>query len=262
MSTQSLFQKLWDQYTQLTPQANDIKKLFEDAGEIVSNDHIALRTFSDARVNLNKLSQAFLKLGYEEKAQYRFEKKKLNAKHFEHPDGISPKVFISQLELDECSPWLKETVTALINQMDPTIPDSDHFPYIGCPWKVSHETYTKLYEESEYAAWVSAFGYCANHFTVDCNRLKLYPSVASVNDLVKKNGYKLNTSGGEIKGSKDVLLEQSSTVASKVKWTFSDGIFEIPSCFYEFAFRHPLKTGALYQGFVEASADKIFESTN
>ena len=44
--------------------------------------------------------------------------------------------------------------------------------------------------------------------------------------------------------------------------TFSDETLEIPSCFYEFAQRYPLPNGELYQGFVEASADKIFESTN
>ena len=37
---------------------------------------------------------------------------------------------------------------------------------------------------------------------------------------------------------------------------------QIPSCFYEFAQRYELPDGKLYQGFVAASADKIFESTN
>ncbi len=37
---------------------------------------------------------------------------------------------------------------------------------------------------------------------------------------------------------------------------------EIPSCFYEFAKRYPQADGELYTGFVAASADKIFESTN
>ncbi len=32
--------------------------------------------------------------------------------------------------------------------------------------------------------------------------------------------------------------------------------------FYEFAKRYPTANGKLYQGFVAASADKFFESTN
>ncbi|MDP5190382.1 DUF1338 family protein [Rheinheimera baltica] len=43
---------------------------------------------------------------------------------------------------------------------------------------------------------------------------------------------------------------------------FSDGMATIPSCFYEFATRYPMTNGLLYTGFVAASADKIFESTN
>ena len=61
-----------------------------------------------------------------------------------------------------------------------------------------------------------------------------------------------------------MLLEQSSTIADRVPWRFADGsVREIPSCYYEFALRHPdPDTGELYQGFVAASADRIFESTD
>ena len=59
-----------------------------------------------------------------------------------------------------------------------------------------------------------------------------------------------------------MLLEQSSTLADEYSVTFSDGDMSIPSCFYEFAKRYPLANGELYTGFVAASADKIFESTN
>ena len=58
------------------------------------------------------------------------------------------------------------------------------------------------------------------------------------------------------------MLEQSSTLADKVAVNFSDKTVKIPSCFYEFAKRYPLNNGQLYTGFVAASADKIFESTN
>ncbi|MGL4896671.1 MAG: DUF1338 domain-containing protein, partial [Shewanella sp.] len=60
----------------------------------------------------------------------------------------------------------------------------------------------------------------------------------------------------------EVLLEQSSTMADTIAVEFSDGVLEIPSCFYEFALRYPKANGELYTGFVAASADKIFESTN
>mgnify|MGYP001193757753 CR=1 FL=1 len=129
-------------------------------------------------------------------------------------------------------------------------------------WKVSHEDYQALLEESEYAAWMSAFGYCANHFTVSVNQLPGYESLEQVNQKLKDNGFTLNTSGGEIKGSPEVYLEQSSTMADRHDVEFSDKTVSIPSCFYEFAKRYEIEPGKLYTGFVAASADKIFESTN
>ena len=94
------------------------------------------------------------------------------------------------------------------------------------------------------------------------NHLKKYSDLETLNDFLKAKGFKLNTSGGEIKGTPQVFLEQSSTLANSVKVEFTDSKREIPSCYFEFAKRYPLASGELYQGFVAKSADKIFESTN
>ncbi len=51
-------------------------------------------------------------------------------------------------------------------------------------------------------------------------------------------------------------------MADRIEVRFSDQARIIPSCFYEFARRYPKPDGQLYSGFVAASADKIFESTN
>ena len=94
------------------------------------------------------------------------------------------------------------------------------------------------------------------------NQLRSGLSLAEVNQKLKENQFTLNTSGGEIKGGASVFLAQSSTMADKKMVDFKDISIEIPSCFYEFAQRYALPNGELYQGFVAASADKIFESTN
>ena len=150
-------------------------------------------------------------------------------------------------------------MVAGIDQADINV---DSFLYSGTHWKVSHQEYLDLLSESEYAAWVAAWGYRANHFTVSINHLANYDSIEAVNDAVKVGGFKLNTTGGEIKGDEAVKLEQSSTMADHVMVEFSDKTVAIPSCFYEFAKRYPMASGELYTGFVAASADKIFESTN
>lgn len=137
-----------------------------------------------------------------------------------------------------------------------------NFLYAGRPWQLDYDTYRALLEESEYAAWTAAWGYRANHFTVSINHLESLDSVADINRLLKDNGFTVNSAGGEVKGSPEQRLEQSSTMADRVPVAFSDREAVIPSCFYEFARRYPLADGRLYQGFVAASADKIFESTH
>lgn len=260
-----LLDNLWQQYLRVTPSAKKIHQLLSngetEVNEIV-NDHIALRTFNLAKVNLEVLAAHFLAVGYQEKDQYQFEAKKLSAKHFEHSDPLQPKVFISELKVEECSDELQAIVTELVAQVDVSVTTAKDFIYGGAPWSVSREQYQMLLAESEYAAWTAAWGYRANHFTVHVNKLAGFDNIEAVNRALKLNGYTLNTSGGEIKGSEEVLLKQSSTMADHAMATFSDGDYEIPSCFYEFAQRYNLANGEEYRGFVAASADKIFESTN
>ncbi|MFG1490645.1 DUF1338 family protein, partial [Oceanospirillum sp. HFRX-1_2] len=87
--------------------------------------------------------------------------------------------------------------------------------------------------------------------------------IQRVLDRVKEAGYAVNTVGGEVKGTPEALLEQGSTMADRQQIEFAGGeLHEIPTCFYEFALRYPNAEGDVYQGFIEANADKIFESTN
>jgi len=255
--------RLWVTYAKLNPQAGAIHRLLEERGERVANDHIALRTFNDPRVGLDALARPFLELGYQPRGEYSFTDKKLHARHFElDKDVRAPKIFISELELEKCSESLRRITAGLIEQAPAEARARWDFPALGRPWSVSFEEYESLRKESEYAAWLAAFGYMANHFTVLVNALRGFASLQALNDFLKQNGFALNTAGGEIKGSPEVYLEQSSTLADKVEVNFSDGVHSIPCCYYEFARRYPMKDGKLYQGFVEKSADKIFESTN
>ena len=128
--------------------------------------------------------------------------------------------------------------------------------------QLSIDVYNKLREESEYAAWFYVFGLRANHFTVSINSFKNYDNIFKVNELLKENGFTLNSSGGEVKGTPSDLLQQSSTMADVVKVKFKEGVFEVPCCYYEFAQRYPDSNGQIYSGFIVKSADKIFESTN
>ena len=140
--------------------------------------------------------------------------------------------------------------------------DRMDLPWAGRPWKVTHNDYLALLAESEYAAWVAAFGFRVNHFTVDMRSLSTFPDLDALNAFLVEHGFQLNDSGGLIKGTREQKLEQSSTRADAIDVAFSDVTVRIPSCYYEFARRYALPSGELFHGFVPASADKIFESTD
>lgn len=261
-SLKDLLDGLWNDYVSISPQAGEVHALLRARGETVVNDHIALRTYSDPRVDVETLGRSFVNLGYEAKENYTFTEKKLTARHFEHGDTALPKVFISQLQLEHFSVAAHGIIGELLDQMPDGTTDRWDFPVVGRPWQVSYQQYDQLRKESEYGAWVAAFGFRANHFTVAVNALKSFDGIEPLNAHLKGNGFSINVSGGEIKGSPEVFLEQSSTLASEVPVHFSDGPHAIASCYYEFAQRYPLPNGKLFQGFVAKSADKIFESTD
>lgn len=259
-----IFEKLWNIYTSQNPEVFRVYELLKNEGENIINDHIAFRTFNDKRINIDKLSEVFIKAGYEFKNQYEFKEKKLNAKHFEHKtDKTAPRVFISELKLEEFSVDFQKIIKQEIDKISIEKLNSEEIIFSGNIWsKPSFEIYNQLRVESEYAAWLYVFGFCANHFTINVNALKKYDSLEKLNSFLKQNNFLINDAGGEIKGTPEELLEQSSIKSGTIKIEFVDGEHEIPSCYYEFAKRYKDKNGELYSGFIAKSADKIFESTN
>jgi len=256
-----LFNHIWQQYLTVTLSADKIHQLLGNGSDVI-NDHVAYRTFNLDKINLDKLASHLLTLGYTECGQYDFAAKKLTAKHFEHSNDTMPKVFISELRVEEFSVEVQKIIHKLVAQLPDNISDQENFLYSGRSWQVSSTDYQTLLAESEYAAWLAAWGYRANHFTVSINHLDNFNCIVAVNERLKAAGHALNSNGGEIKGDETVKLEQSSTLADKAMVEFTDITMEIPSCFYEFAKRYSQADGELYTGFVAASADKIFESTN
>ena len=264
MTTTEIFDNLWNEYTDRTPSAQKIKELFSNKGNEIYNDHVAFRTFDDVRVNIEVLAKPFIAAGYVECGEYTFEAKKLYAKHFEHAtDKNAPRVFISQLKTTEFSFELQAVVKNMIDAIPQEALTSGELVFKGRLWEQpSFDVYERLQTETEYAAWLYVNGFRSNHFTVDVNKLDTFDSLQEVNEFLKNNGFKMNTSGGEIKGTPAQLLEQSSVLADKIPIAFKEVTKEITSCYYEFSFRHAMENGELYSGFIAGSADKIFESTD
>jgi hypothetical protein len=198
-----IFDLLWVDYTAQNPSVRKIFNLFTKEDEKVVNDHVAFRTLDYPEIDINVLAQPFISNGYVAKGEYNFKEKHLFAKHFEL-DGVdlAPRIFISQLILSECSPFLQRTLREAFEKTELERSSPEKLIFSGSVFTpLSYAVFKQLSEESEYAAWFYVFGFRANHFTVSINVLKKYNDIHRVNDLLTKNGFVLNTSGGEIKGT-------------------------------------------------------------
>ena len=111
MTLNTIFDRLWLDYIMHNPSAGKIHDLFINEGESVVNDHIAFRTLDFPEIDMDVLAWPFVSKGYVAKGEYNFKEKHLFAKHFEL-DGVdlAPRIFISQLILSECSPFLQRTL--------------------------------------------------------------------------------------------------------------------------------------------------------
>lgn len=264
MNIDTFFQRLWEDYVQLAPQALRINSALEQCGERIVNDHVAFRTLALRKMGIPRLEPHLLKLGYQRDAAYSFPAKHLRAYGYLPPAPELPRIFLSELLTEELSSDSAAILHRCAAQIDPLQLEQPDVFWQGRMWEpLLVSEYDALQQESEYAAWVAALGIRPNHFTISVNHLQQHPEVEDVLQIVEGLGLPINEAGGRVKGSSDVLLEQASTMADRLPMEFADGLIrEIPTCYYEFAKRYPDRDGRLFQGFVAASAERIFESTD
>lgn len=261
----AFFEATWRDYHRVTPDAPKIEALLKGRGEQFVNDHVAYRTFNIPGISRHDLGRMFERWEYKlVDEELDFPDKKLKANFWVHDDPSLPKVFVSELLLEHFSPALQQWIRSFTEPTAKGMGKIEPKHLLQANWSpVRFEDYERFYPESEYAAWTAAFGLRANHFTVLVNSLKTFASLQELNEFLRRSGFQLNESGGVIKGTPAQCLEQSSTMAKRIPWTFAGGANkDIMGCYYEFARRYALPgSDKLFQGFIPKSADKIFEST-
>ncbi len=260
--------------------------LIASASEI-ENDHIAFRTMGVPHLGIKSFEKIFLHYGYQRRDPYFFEAKRLNAFWYSPPIEHFPRIFVSELRVDDMSEESQRIIRSYTDEVtsDPVdrlnldngiaVDEFLHRPL----WRIpTLNDYSKLAKESEYAAWVIYNRYYLNHFTVSVHNLPLgYNTIDEFNLYLERHNFKLNDSGGKAKKSNDGLLIQSSTVAEMVEAEFSDGFgdvvtHKISGSYVEFAERKVLPQfqdlppeqihrAHRRDGFEAQNADKIFEST-
>lgn len=262
MSCEEFFQYLWQGYTSLTPQAEKIHKLFIEDGNDIVNDHVAFRTFNLPPISISCLEPGLIALGYQAYQSYTFKEKKLKAWSYNHESMLQPRLFFSELLVEELSSNAQQIIHQLVDDI-PLPPKGSAAFHAGRLWpSLSWKNYQSLSQESEYAAWVAVMGLCANHFTISVNELK-NDSMDYVLGKLASININMNKQGGVLKGTPDSMLVQCATLADECEVCFSGGEkHRIPSCYYEFAKRYKDVNGQVYQGFVPANANTIFHSTD
>lgn len=280
--------ELFDRYREAVPEVNKITAALLKNGVVNSqdeivNDHIAFRTLGVPELGIKSFEKIFLFHGYQKRDHYYFEEKKLDAYWYAPPAPEYPRIFLSELKVDQLSQNTQEIIKKYTGDIksDPVdaldLNDGEaiasflHHPL----WKLPDlKDYTALLQESEYAAWVIYNRYYLNHYTISVHALpEGYQSLPDFNQFVEGLGIKLNDAGGKIKTSADGLLSQSSTVAGLHEVEFADGAkTQIAGSYVEFAERSVLPAYSHLkpeeiqpvhrrEGFETSNADKIFEST-
>jgi len=279
---------LMRRYTERVPDVGRVLDVMTREGiikapEDIENDHIAFRSLGIPHLGIASLEKIFLALGYIKKDYYYFPEKKLDAYWYAPPAERYPRIFLSQLRVQDLSSAAQGIIAKYTNDIhaDPVDaldlsdgPAVDTFLHSSLWPLPALADYEALAAESEYAAWVIYNRYYLNHFTISVHNLpEGCNTIAAFNDFLEHHGFTLNSAGGKIKQSPDGLLLQSATVAGKIEAVFADGGKKmIAGSYVEFAERKVLpefaglSASALgrqhrREGFEARNADKIFEST-
>lgn len=279
---------LMNRYQERVPDVTKIIHALTNKGVIndlsdIENDHIAFRTIGVPQLGIQSLEKIFLHYGYTAKDDYYFEHKKLNARWYAPPVNNLPRIFISELRVEDFPLPIKNIIHSFtdevkndhVDQLDLEDATSvDQFLHSALWRTPKWSEYKALAEASEYASWTIYNKYYLNHFTISVHNLPSpYNALEEFNKLLQSIGIILNDAGGIIKISKDGLLKQSSTVSQMIEATFAyDEVHKIAGSYVEFAERKVLPkfsklpldaVGRSHRrdGFEAANADKIFEST-
>ncbi|HOA74722.1 MAG TPA: DUF1338 domain-containing protein [Phycisphaerae bacterium] len=290
----TLLERLWNIYRSRVTYARKYAELVEARGGLVVNDHIAFRTFKaptgSQPAGIAGIERVFLSLGYRPAGEYAFPDTHLSARHYQHPDPLAPKIFISQLEVDE----LPEQVA---NKIREAISDArDHLDAKGLrqvnedltdaqvdaladqlvtfftmlPWPLPKASLIReINAASQYAAWTLLHGNNVNHFTAYINEQSVpeWPDIEATVDALIRAGVPMKR---EIEGARGSKLRQTATQAVDVDCPVlaDDGrptTLRWAYAYYELAERGEITDESgrrvRFQGFLGPQAAQLFEMT-
>ena len=294
--TNELLKRLWGQFINRVSYANTYSQLVTQKGGNVVNDHIALRTLNthtgEQPAGIHAIKHIIEVLEYKPVGKYRFSRRRLNAVHFEHPDPTFPKIFVSQLEVEELPGWAQNIINETVKDAPYLLSDvgiellqllkkeggitaeaaqylvDDLVQYFRRPWEPPlKEDVIKLCDVSQYGAWVLLHGNSVNHFTAFINFQDVpdWPDLETTCKALEAVGVPMKDN---IEGAPGSKLRQSATRAvkeevvvrgeegpEKIDWTYA---------YYELAERGFIEENGklkLFSGFLGDQAQHLFDMT-
>jgi hypothetical protein len=286
-----ILDRLWVRYRERVDFVRQYEAVIAAHGATFVNDHIAFRTLAgqEPTTGIVSLARPFEALGYVPAGCYRFPDKHLSAIHLQHPNGLFPKLFLSELQVWMLSASAQATLRSALAQHRPPLADDvltrlhraapdEHAALIAqvvdsletLPWNVPQRSDVEtLNRESQYAAWVLVHGYNVNHFTALVNSHGV-PALADIDATVatlRAAGIPMKT---EIEGAPGSKLRQTATEAVRIDVPVRDGeaLITMPwsYAYFELAERGEITdpdTGrrGRFEGFLGAQATQLFEMT-
>ncbi|MCG6186136.1 DUF1338 domain-containing protein [Maribellus maritimus] len=291
-----LLNRLWEKYLERVSYAKIYAELVSKKGGKVVNDHIAFRTFNthtgEQPEGIRAIKHIIETLEYKPVEKYVFKKKKLTATHFEHADELFPKIFVSQLEVEQLPKWAQNTINQTVKDTPYLLSDEaiellgilrtektltheaskflidDLVNYFRRPWSIPFkDDVLKINDVSQYAAWTLLHGNSVNHFTAYIN----FQEVEEWTDLettckgLKDAGIPMKDT---IEGQKGSKLQQSATQAVKeeveVRTASGVELIDWTYAYYELAQRDFIEENGkikLFSGFLGEQATHLFDMT-
>lgn len=291
-----LIDRLWEQYIERVSYAKQYADLVSEKGGKVVIDHIAFRTFNthtgEQPEGIRAIKHILNFMGYKPVSKYSFPKRKLNAVHFEHPDEMFPKIFVSQLEVNELPEWAQMIINNSVSSALYLLSDKsiellrileengilpleaveylvdDLANYFRRPWNIPlKDNLLKINDVSQYGAWVLLHGNSVNHFAAFINYqdVKEWPDLETTCNALAEAGVPMKD---KIEGEPGSKLRQTATLAvkedvkvkgesdfEKMTWTYA---------YLELAQRNYIEengTRKLFTGFLSNQTTHFFDLT-
>lgn len=292
-----LIENLWQQYLRRVPYARVYAELLNAQGGKVVHDHLAFRTLNthtgEQPSGITAIGHLLEMLNYEKCGKYRFPKMMANAVHYEHPDPLLPKIFVSQLEVEELPEWARQVIQPKVNNTPYLLSDQaielmnilsgkgtitneaaeilieELTGYFRRPWRMPlWEDLLKINDVSQYAAWTLIHGNSVNHFAalINMQRAEAWPDIEVTCQALSDAGVPMKDN---IEGEKGSYLRQSSTQAVKERIRIRDESGELTDKDWTYAYYELTERGyvltdegeKLYSGFIADQATHLFRMT-